>query len=241
MSFVFDGIILLVGITAIILGAKRGFIKSIMGVCTLIAALCIACAFTPYVSSYIQNTELMGNISDSIGDTVKSLSNNGSGSFNLEKMFQDMPDALKQILDRYDVDVYNLSQSVSGATDAGESVVDSLCEKIAAPVVTVISNVAAFLAVFVASVIVLKILTWVVDLIFQLPVLKTANTLLGLLVGLISAVFWAWLLSSLAVPFVNAMSSISPDLFNKSVIENSVFLKHLAAISIDDVIGWFMQ
>lgn len=240
MSFIFDGIILIVGITAIIMGAKRGFIKTIMGVITLIAALCIACAFTPYLADHIRDTAVMENISESIGDTIKSLSQNEGGNFNLDKMFQDMPDALRQILERYNVDIYSLTQSVAGETDAAENVVDNLSDTIAEPVVTVIANVAAFLAVFVVSVIVLKLFTMVLDLIFQLPVLKTANAFLGMLVGVVNAVFWAWVLSSLSVPFIHAMSSISPDLFSKSVIDNSVFLKFLSAISIEDVIGWFM-
>ena len=151
-----------------------------------------------------------------------------------------MPDALRQILERYNVDIYSLTQSVAGETDAAENVVDNLSDTIAEPVVTVIANVAAFLAVFVVSVIVLKLFTMVLDLIFQLPVLKTANAFLGMLVGVVNAVFWAWVLSSLSVPFIHAMSSISPDLFSKSVIDNSVFLKLLSAISIEDVIGWFM-
>ena len=47
MSLVFDIIILAVCVMSIALGAKRGFIKSVMGVCTLIAALCLAGASSP--------------------------------------------------------------------------------------------------------------------------------------------------------------------------------------------------
>lgn len=236
MSLVFDGIILLVCVTSIILGAKRGFIKSVMGVFTLVAALCLAYAFTPTAAQYIRNSDLMENVSESIGDTIKSLSRNDEGTFDLEKMFQDMPDAFQQIIDRYNADENTLSQTVPVNPDASESVVDTLSDTIASPVVDVISNVLAFLLIFIAAVAVLKLITWILDLIFQLPVLKTANAMLGLLVGVVIALVWAWVLSSLSVPFIHAMASISPDLFSESVIENSVILKFFANHSVDDVI-----
>ena len=167
-----------------------------MGVFTLVAALFLAYAFTPAVSQYIHDSEWIENVSDSIGDTIKSLSRNDEGTFNLEKMFQDMPDAFQQIIDRYNADERTLSQTAPVHPQAEESAVDTLSEMIAAPVVNVISDILAFLLIFIASVIVLKLLTWILDLIFQLPVLKTANTFLGLLVGVVIALVWAWVLSS---------------------------------------------
>ena len=95
MSVVFDLIILAVCVISIVLGAKRGFIKSVMGVCTLIAALCLAYAFTPVVSDSIRSTDAMKNVSESIGDTIKSLSHTDEGGYDLEKMFSDMPDAFR--------------------------------------------------------------------------------------------------------------------------------------------------
>ena len=240
MSLVFDVIILAVCVISIVLGAKRGFIKSVMGICTLVAALCLAYAFTPTVSEYIRNTDAMGNISESIGDTIKSLSRTDEGGYDLEKMFSDMPDAFRQILDRYNADDSVLAETVSPDAAASESAVDTLANAIAEPVAHAISNVAAFLLIFIASVAVLKLLTWLLDLLFQLPVLKTANTMLGLLIGVVIALFWAWILCPLSVTLIRAMSSISPDLFNESVIENSVILSFFADNKIGDILNYLM-
>lgn len=236
MSLVFDVIIFAICAASIILGAKRGFVKSIMGVCTLIAALCLAYAFTPTVSAYIRNSEAIENISESIGDTIKSLSRTGDNEYNLEKIFIDMPDAFEQIIDRYDADKNALVENVPPSQEATENTVDMLADAIAAPVANTVSNVAAFLLIFIAAVIVLKLLTLILDLIFQLPVLKTANTMLGLLVGVVIALGWAWVLCPLSVTFIHAMSSISPELFNDSVIENSVILSFFANNKIGDIL-----
>ena len=237
MSLVFDLVILAVCVTAIVLGAKRGFIKSVMGVCTLIAALCLAYAFTPTLAGYIRTSAPLVNISESIGDTIKSLSRTEEGGYNLEKMFDDMPDAFQQILHRYGADEHELAGEIVTEEAATEAVVDALAKDIADPVVNVISRVVAFLAIFVAAVVVLKLLTLLLDLLFQLPVLKTANTMLGLVVGIVIAFFWIMVLCPLSITLIRALSSISPDLFNESVIENSVILSIFENNNIGDYLN----
>ena len=99
----------------------------------------------------------------------------------------------------------------------------------------------AFLLIFFASVVVLRLLTWLLDMLFQLPVLKTANTMLGLLVGVVIALFWAWVLCPLSITFIRAMASISPELFNESVIDNSVILSFFADNKIDDILDYLLR
>lgn len=228
MHFIFDGIILAVCIIAIVVSAKRGFIKSVMGICTLIAAIFVAFAFTPYVSEWIENTPVISEVSENISDTLKSLSQKDTESYDLAKLFSDMPDSFRQILDRYGAKAADLKETVSPGTDAAASDVMDLSLQIARPVVSAISGVIAFLLLFVGTVVVLKLLTWLLDLLFQLPVLKTANTFLGAVVGVISALMWAWTLSALSVIFIRAMSSISPAYFSESLIDNTIILRFFA-------------
>lgn len=225
MNLILDGIILAVCIISVVLGAKRGFIKSVMGVCTLIVSLLAAYTFTPAVSVYIEKQPFVENISDSITDTLKSLSKNDSGTYDLERLYRDMPDAFRQILQRYGADEKELADSVPPTETSEAEAVETLSRLIADPVVKAISGALAFLGIFTLSVIALKLLTWLLDLVFQLPVLKSANTMLGLLVGIVCAFLWAWILSSLTVVLIHAMSSISPELFSDSLVDSTVILK----------------
>lgn len=236
MNLLFDGLLLAVAVVVIIIGAKRGFIKSIMGICTLVAALFVAFAFTPTVSVYIEETAFMRDISGNISDTITSLSQNEEDSYNLSRLFSEMPDAFKQILDRYNANERELADAISPTPDADKSTVDDLSTMIADPVVSAVSGVLAFLALFVLSVIVLKLLTWILDLVFQLPVLKTANTLLGLVVGVLNALVWMWVLSALSVIFIRAMSSVSPEYFSETLIENTVLLQFFATDGFGNVL-----
>ena len=228
MNFVFDGIILAVAIVAIVVSARRGFIKSIMGICTLIAALFVAFAFTPNVAQYIETSPVITEVSENISDTLKSLSRKDTDSYDLARLFTDMPDSFQQILNRYGASAADLKKAIAPEADAAEKDVVDLSERIAKPVVSAISGVLAFLGLFIVSVAVLKLLTWLLDLIFQLPVLKTANTLLGFVVGVFNALVWAWVLSALSVIFIRAMSSISPTYFSETLIANTIILRFFA-------------
>jgi len=237
MNLILDGILLLICAASIILGAKRGFIKSVMGVCTLIAALFVAYAFTPPLADIIEEQPFMRSISGSITETIKSLSENDGGSYDLKRLFDEMPDAFQQIIDRYDADEEQLTEAVEVQPEAEEGDVTLLSDLIAEPVSNAIAGVLAFLALFVASVIVLKLLTWILDLIFQLPVLKTANSMLGFLFGVLAALLWAWVLSSLAVTLSDAMSSISPELFPEDLVEHTILVKFFSSFRLQDLIA----
>ena len=237
MNLILDGILLLICAASIILGAKRGFIKSVMGVCTLIAALFVAYAFTPPLSAVIEEQPFIRSISESITDTIKSLSENDRGSYDLERLFSEMPDAFQQIIDRYDADEEKLSEAVEVQPEADEREVNLLSDLIADPVAKAIAGVLAFLGLFVAAVVVLKLFTWMLDLIFQLPVLKTANSMLGFLFGVLAALLWAWVLSSLAVTLSDAMASISPELFPEDLVEHTILIKFFSSFRLQDLIS----
>ena len=146
-----------------------------------------------------------------------------------------MPDAFRQIIDRYDADEERLTDALPDEPEAEEEDVHLLSELIAEPVARAISGVLAFLALFVGSVIVLKLLTWILDLIFQLPVLKTANSMLGFLFGVLSALLWAWVLSSLSVTLAKAMFSISPELFPEDLVEKTILVKLFSSFRLQDL------
>ena len=126
MNLILDAVVLCVALLAIILGTKRGFIKSVMGVCTLIAALFVAYAFSPELAAHIESRPFIHSVSDSITDTIKSLSANTEGTYDLERLFADMPDAFTQIVDRYKADPEELKQNVVPSADAESVAVDAL-------------------------------------------------------------------------------------------------------------------
>ena len=85
------------------------------------------------------------------------------------------------------------------------------------------------------------LLTWILDLIFQLPVLKTANTFFGLIFGILAAILLAWVLSAMSVTLVRAMASVAPEYFSESVIENSVVLRFFSNNQFQTIVAYLTR
>ena len=123
-----------------------------------------------------------------------------------------------------------------------EAVVDAFAAQIAAPTTTVLSSVAAFVIIFCAVLFVLSLLTGLLDLIFTLPVLRSANLLLGFLLGAAEAAFIACLLASVMSVLAGSLGAVDPSLFGTDVVEDTIICKFVMEHNILDrmtaALGW---
>lgn len=229
MSLIFDIVIIVICALTIFIGAKKGFVKSVMHLGSNIASLFTAYAFYPKLSVFIKDTYLQKALSEGIASTIKALSSSGAGentvTYDLSKLFADMPEAFTQILNRYNTGYPELQAVYGNSSSVTEPIVDSLANAISSSVAGVLSNIAAFTLIYLSAMLALTIITLILDAIFKLPVLKTANTFLGTVFGVICAIFLAWLLSTISIHLIEAMTSVNPSQFNNATIQNSVILK----------------
>lgn len=214
MSLVLDVILLIIAAICIIGGYKKGFIRSVMNLVTAAVSFLAAYALTPNLAAYISDKFVMNMVSGDIKDTLDSLTSVTGGS--LEKLFADMPEALSNMLARY-----NCNASVVAAADTTES----LARDIAAPTVNVISTAISFLIIFIVAVIVMKILTLILDGVFKLPLLNGANKMLGLVFGAVTAIVIIWAVSVFGGSLISALGSVAPEYFGDKVIEDSMVLQ----------------
>lgn len=223
MSFLFDAVLILIFALTVFTSYKRGFVKSVMSFGSSIASVLVAYAFTPTLSDYLNQKFFLKRISGAIAETIKSISSeNADGTFNLAKMLSDMPEAFRDLLDRYNADI----SAFTGASEAsGEDVVTRLADMIASPVSGIISSVVSFIILFAGAMLVLTLITWILDIIFRLPILKTANRILGFVFGIAAALVIVWTFSVLFTELIGALSSISPSLFSDDIIDGSIILR----------------
>lgn len=85
----------------------------------------------------------------------------------------------------------------------------------------IIANVLSFAILFVVLSLAVMIATWIIDRIFRLPILKQANKLLGLALGVIIGVFYAQLLSIFFFTFSEFLIA-SQDWVTREAFEGSV-------------------
>lgn len=87
----------------------------------------------------------------------------------------------------------------------------------------VLSEVFAFLALFIVSLLVINLIVFIIDKLCSLPVIRTANRVLGFILGAISGTLWAYIVSSVLVNFILPMLvSKYPDTFTLAMGETPV-------------------
>ena len=94
-----------------------------------------------------------------------------------------------------------------------------------------IANVLAFAVLFVFYLIAMRLLTILVDRFCKLPVLKKANRLLGLALGLLVGLLYAQLLSILLFTFSELLLTVQ-DFITADAFEGSVIAKWMAKYNI---------
>ncbi len=228
MSLALDAIILFTAVVMIWSGAHKGFIRSVMGFFGVIVAAIAAYAYTPVFSAYIKETFLLKPITDGIHETLKSFSYDiNTDLYNLDRLAEDIDHSFIGLLERYNVAVDSFLENIRGMTACSEGVVRGFAEEIAAPTASIISSTIAFIVLFVGIALVISILSSLLDFLFNLPVLKTANTLLGLLFGVAEAAFSVIVLASVLSVLVTGLGSIDPSLFGADVVENTTICKKI--------------
>ena len=223
MNFLLD--IILLGICAliIVISAKRGFFRSMMGLVSKIVALIVAYTFTPALSNFLKENFIMRPVVDSISATIRSHLIT-DGVYDSSKL-ADLPQSISELLSRYNVDPADLKETIDGLNTTGEDAIETISRSIASPVVSVISTAAAFLLIFVLTSVVLWIATMIINSIFKLPVLHTANTVLGIVFGVVTAILIMFVYSAVVSSLVTSLGSISTKFFGEDVVEHTILVK----------------
>lgn len=242
LSLAIDAVILFTAVFIIWAGTSRGFVRSVMGLISAAASFFVAYAYTPVLSAYIKEKYLIDRIASGIDETLKSLAfDTTTDLYNLDRLAADLPEPFTGILERYNINITEFADKLRGLTGCGETTVYSFAEEIADPTTSVLASVISFILLFLAAFIVLGILTSLIDLIFKLPVLKSANMFLGFLFGAVEAVAVAFVLATLLSVLVTALGSIDPALFGEDVVADTMIcsklLEYHAVEKILDIIG----
>ena len=235
MNFAIDIVIIIVFLMIVFLAARRGFIKTIMGLVSTVVSLFLAYAYTPVLANYLKDTYIINKIADGISNTLQGFSlDSVTGLFNLEKVAADEPKSLVDMLNRYGTSINSFAEKVRGATGVGEGFVDKVSEDVANPIASQLSIVISFILIFIAALIILKLITLILDAIFKLPVLSFANRLFGVIFGIAEGVLVAYVIAIVFSSLLKNLGVIAPQVFGGFKVEDTYVCKFLLEHNIFD-------
>lgn len=217
MNLIIDIILVAIIVIYFISGWRKGFIRTAMSLASFILAGVGAYCFYPIPSDLMYDNVFLPKISRMIETAISSISE----GITLDKLLTDKPELFTNIVEKYS-DMGKVEEFIqSGA----ERTLTDLCDFIASPVARTISDVLGFIIAFIVLLIALKIVTFIIDKIFRLPVLNAANKTLGMLLGLLLGLLTAWLIASVIGGSVTALHTAFPDAVSETLVEDSAVLK----------------
>ena len=231
MNIAVDIIILAIIAFNVVLGWKQGFVKMALKSLVLVVALIAAFSFVNPVRDYVLSTNDAFTWEIKIHQSVETvLDGMGSDTEDVQEENDVLPQ-IEGLLSSLGVETEELKTDIEKWK---ESKSDEIKESIAAKISPVLLKAAvtfcSFIAIFLIVYIISAVAVFLLDKFTKLPVLKQANTVLGIVVGIVLAFAEACVFVSLVqllLP-VNALSGI----FASFTPENTFLFKFFGSFNI---------
>ena len=199
-------------------GFRRGFIREIVSFFFVFLALAVSWAINPYVNEFfMENTPVYEKIQESCQSFVESQKKQELTSPGTEEQTGfieglELPELLQKGLESNNTaEVYTYLA------------VDSFGEYISEALARMIVHGLSFFVSYLLASVILRLGTWVLNLLAGLPVLKSANKLAGGLVGAVKGVLFVWI--AFLVMTILCSTSIGKEAL--ALIEKDAFLNVL--------------
>lgn len=234
-----DLVLLVVFILFVKIYSDRGLVKSLIGLLGNILALAVALVLSQQLGDYInmnfvhEPTEqwLINTLSPTAGDVNAPIS-----GIDFDRLFSDMPDFFTNTLAFLGADAESAQRQYetfkqSTVDQAIEQARAGLINSLIEPLAASISRVIAFIILFIACVIAVKILWWLSDLIANVPIVRRFDRLGGTIVGVIAGCLIIFILVSvlkIVLPF--ALKDL-PSVHENVIVSRTFVYRNLLAIN----------
>lgn len=226
------GIILDVGIIIILLffvflGVKRGAVRAFLNFASIIAAGILSSWLGKLIAEFIYTTFVQKGVTDSIAKAMVDNANQiGTDSY-ITAVLQSIPEYIRQSLYAFGININDLQSSI-GSQESITTWVNSAAgqiERAIAPVYMALISLATIIIIFVLLMIVRKFVVGALCSVFNLPILKQVNGLLGSILGLLEGVIIVFLICLLLHIMLPYWSDV-PKIFSPDVIQSTAVFKH---------------
>ncbi len=234
MGALLDVVSVVILVVCIWSAARRGFVKTIIGFVGTLLAVAAAAIFGPAAASVIR-VRLVGPFFErTVGDYLMTyMSGVGESAEAFAEQFNqllaEMPEVLEAYLRRFSVSPEEVRQSFEASSL--ESAKDAAVSAISTPLSQAVSNVLGFLLVFVAALLLIKLLTVLLDTAAKLPLLRSVNKGLGVALGAVQGVL-------IVLVFAGVMTHLAPFLenymttaFDANTISSTLVFKYFYELS----------
>ncbi len=198
LPYLADAVIVVIFLLFIILGVKRGFVRSVLDLVGTLAAMLVSMWFSGIAAQWVFSTFLQESLTRQIAEALQA----APAADAADAVLSVVPEILRGGLEAFGITSDAINQAVAGTSgQAAEAVVAVL-----APMVVSALRGLFALVLFIFLLVIFRILSGVVCRIFRLPVLRQLDKGLGILLGVAQAVLITVLLCFCAQALISVSS-----------------------------------
>ncbi len=194
MGTVIDLLLITVVIIFVVMGARKGFARTLLSFLAKIASIIIAYFVSDMYADVVYEKFFKESVVGTLEANIDSTISSGKLSEQIMSVWENLPDFLKGIGDVFRLDIMAFKGEIDDIS-LSEGMATSLEQTIAGPLAIAVCRILLFALVsFVASIL-LSIIVNLICKVVQLPVLRSANKLLGAILGLMNGLICVFIIS----------------------------------------------
>lgn len=220
---IFDIILLLIFVLAVVWGAYRGAVRTVLGIVAFLLAGFMAVKIGVYLAPEIYDRFFSESIASAIQDNLPSATDAVSSANQAEAALNALPESIRNLAAAAGIDLNIIQAQLSSYQYSGSDIAQSIEGSVIAPLVTTVCKVLIAIIAFILIYIILRLLICLIDRFFDLPVLGTVNRVLGGVLGAVKGVFLVAILGFLVIILVGmfcaADSSVAQTVGDSRLLE----------------------
>lgn len=225
IDLIFVGIFLAI----IIADVVRGFVKSFMHLGSNIVSLILAYLFHGKLGDYLSEKFISGWVSEKLAAFVTSHMPSLEGipegyTVTVNDLLSQLSGKLGTVLSLAGINIADLSGEYGSLAATDENIM-LMVEQVSKGLSGTLSTVIAFAAIFLISLLLFAIVTAILNAICKLPVISTANRILGLVFGVLCALVIGSVGSVLVCKIIEVVAVFSDNTETLNVIQQSYVLR----------------
>ena len=180
IAIVLDALTIFILVFSLFRGKKKGFVKTGYSLISWLLSLLVAWKLFPYVGKGLRALGLFGKLQGYIGSHLSLGEVSGTAEAAAAIQNLPVPKILQEkLIENNNYEVYN---------------VDTLSDYVASYLANVALNIIAVAATFLLVFLLIRLIGFALEIVAKLPVIRTLNSVLGILAGAAMGVVKVWVL-----------------------------------------------
>lgn len=188
MSFVLDIILVVIFAAFVFAAVKKGFMLSLLELVAVIAALALSYQFSPVVAQAAYDGVVEESLIETVEGQIDENFNLTSSTKQAEVILDAMPEFMVSFASSVGVEFEEVKEKISSESFSSENLATELVQKVAQPIVVGALTIVFFLLLASILLFVFKWLAQILSKLFKLPLIGTANKILGGILGVCKGV-----------------------------------------------------